>query len=350
MNPAPAATPGERLARISAGRLIPLDHHRPDLPPSLLAAIAAALDLDPAHRPPAGEMAAALDDVIESGGLRHRRLRPAQVTRALGVAERAVGAGLAGVIVWAVSGALPAYPAGWRLPLAVAALAVWALVPAGGLAFLLGALAFPMFNVSAAVGAVYLLGALAALLLARARPVTALWPVLGAMLAPLYLALLAPFCAPLLGRLRGTLTAAWAGLATCAFLVLTGTGGSPFTFFQPASRAAARIAGSDGFVATLAATVSVVFSPEALLQAGLWAAVAVALPLVLGQADRQRRLVGATLLGTGIALTYALAPGVFGHAADAACVVLTSAVAFLVTCGLALRGLTSGVQETRTSA
>jgi len=349
-NPAPAATPGERLGCISAGRLVPLDKHRPDLPPSLLDAVDAALGHDPSRRPSAADMAAALDAVLVSGELRRHRMRPAEVSRALALGERIVGAVLAGLAAWSLLAALPAYPPTWRLPLAIMAFVAWALLPAGGLAFLLGALAFPLFNVSVPVGAVYLIAALAALLLARGRPVTALWPVLALVVAPIYAALLAPLAAPVLGRVRGPLAAAWAGLGTCAYLVLAGVGGSPFTFFQPASGAAARIAHADGFVTALARIGAVLFSPEALLQAALWGGLAVALPLVLAQADRQRRLVGGGLMGAAVVLTYSLAPAAFGHAASPQGVVLTSLIAFLVTCGLAVRGVGRGVQEARTSA
>ena len=95
----------------------------------------------PAQRPPA----------------QPRRLRKAQrllrpLGRAAEVAERAGGAALAAVTSAVVVGSLPAYPQSWALPLVALSAAIWAVVPEAGLAFLLGSLAFPLFNVSLSVG------------------------------------------------------------------------------------------------------------------------------------------------------------------------------------------------------
>ena len=72
--------------------------------------------------------------------------------------------------------ALPAYPSAWTLPLAAMTAAVWALLPAAGLAFLLGSLVFPLFNVSTGVGGIYVAAAFVALFVFRRRPVCAVWP------------------------------------------------------------------------------------------------------------------------------------------------------------------------------
>ena len=89
--------------------------------------------------------------------------------RAAEVAERAGGAALAAVTSAVVLGALPAYPQSWTLPLVAVTAAVWAVVPEAGLAFLLGSLAFPLFNVSLSLGGAYLAFAVALFLVARAQ-------------------------------------------------------------------------------------------------------------------------------------------------------------------------------------
>ena len=120
------------------------------------------------------------------------------------------------------------------------AAAVWAVVPEAGLAFLLGSLAFPLFNVSLSLGGAYLAFAVALFLVARARPIVALWPAFALVLTPAYLTLLAPAAAALLGRVRGPLTAAWAGVGTVLFLLLTRAPRGPFTLEQPRWRVARR--------------------------------------------------------------------------------------------------------------
>ena len=147
-------------------------------------------------------------------------------------------------------------------------------------------LAFPVFNVSLSLGAAYLVFAVALFLLTRVRPVTALWPVLALVLTPLYLTLLAPAAAALLGRVRGPLTAAWAGAGTVVYLLLTRAPRGPFTLEQPRWHLSEGLAAAgDPFTAAGRLLVHLLATPT-LLQAGLWAALAAA----LGYALTRRRL------------------------------------------------------------
>lgn len=341
-NPSPGRTTGERLANIAAGQTVPLGHRRPDLPPVLLSAVAAALSPVAARRPTAVELADLLRGVLASGDLRHRRrsLPSADLSRAQALGERIVGAGLAGVTLWTLMGQLPAYPPSWRLPLIAMAVAVWAVAPSGGLAFLLGALAFPLFNVSLSVGAVYLPAAVALLLLARSRPVCAVWPVLALLLMPLYATFLAPAAAAMLGRVRGPVTAAWAGLGGAFYLSLTGVSGSPFTLFRPAGDAAAAIAGADGFFATFAAAMGLFVSPQGLLQAAIWAALAAAMPRVVGAARLERRLWAWSLTFAVLFTACAVLPALLlDRAVGTQQLLLNLAVAAVVTLGVTLPGV-----------
>jgi len=284
-------TPAETLSNVAAARLPSLAALRPELPDDLAALIDAACAGRPADRPTAADLSEALDELLRSGRLQARRLQKAQrLVRPLGkageIVERAGGAALSALSAGVVLGALPAYPQSWTMPLIAFSAAVWAVAPQAGLAWLLGILAFPVFNVSLSLGAAYLVFAVALFLLTRARPVTALWPVLALVLTPLYLTLLAPAAAALLGRVRGPLTAAWAGAGTVVYLLLTRAPRGPFTLEQPRWHLSEGLAAAgDPFTAAGRLLVHLLATPT-LLQAGLWAALAAA----LGYALTRRRL------------------------------------------------------------
>ena len=231
-------TPAETLSNVAAARLPSLATLRPDLPDELVTLVDAACAPRPSERPTPSYLSEAFDDLLRSGSLTSQRWQRAQrLVRPLGrageVAERAGGAALAAVTSAVVLGALPAYPQSWTLPLVALSAAVWAVVPEAGLAFLLGSLAFPLFNVSLSLGGAYLAFAVALFLVARGRPIVALWPAFALLLTPAYLTLLAPAAAALLGRVRGPVTAAWAGVGTILFLLLTRAPRGPFTLEQP---------------------------------------------------------------------------------------------------------------------
>ncbi|MFA4965299.1 MAG: hypothetical protein WC709_06650, partial [Thermoleophilia bacterium] len=286
---------------------------RPDLPEELVGLIDAACAARPAERPEAAELSLALAEVLRSGRLRAQRLERAQrLVRPLGragaVAERAAGAGLAAVTSGAVLAALPAYPQSWTLPLVALSTAVWAVVPQAGLAWLLGALAFPMFNVSVSVGSAYLAFAVVLFLLTRARPIMALWPALALVLAPLHLTLLAPAAAAVLGRVRGPLAAAWAAAGTLFFLLLTRPPRGPFTLYQPRWHLAdALAAAGDPFAVGLRAFEHVLAAPS-LVQIGLWAGSAAALGFAVTCRRLELRLWIWSLLFAAAFAVYGLVP------------------------------------------
>ena len=175
VHPLRGATQAETMMNVAAARLPSLAALRPDLPDDLVTLIDAACAPRPAERPTPAYLSDALDDLLRSGRLRSRGLRTAQrlvrpLGRAAEIVERAGGAALSAVTSAVVLGALPAYPQSWTLPLVALSAAVWAVVPEAGLAFLLGSLAFPLFNVSLSVGAAYLAFAVALFLVTRSRP------------------------------------------------------------------------------------------------------------------------------------------------------------------------------------
>lgn len=294
-HPLRGATPAETLSNVAAARLPSLGTLRPDLPDELVTLVDGACAPRPAERPTPAYLSEAFADLLRSGRLQARRLQEARrlvrpLGRASAFAERAGGATLAAATAGVVLSALPAYPQSWALPLVAICAAVWAVVPEAGLAWLLGALAFPVFNVSLSLGAAYLAFAVVLFLVTRTRPIVAVWPALALLLTPVYLTLLAPAAAALLGRVRGPLTAAWAGVGTMVFLLLTRAPRGPFTFQQPRWRLSeAAAAAGDPFTAAGRVLARVVAAPT-LLQAIMWAALAVTLGYALTRQRLEIRL------------------------------------------------------------
>ncbi len=311
-------TPAETLGNVAAARLPSLADLRPDLPAELITLMDAACAGRPSERPTPAYLSDAFDDLLRSGQLQSRGLRRARrLVRPLGrgaeIAERAGGAALAAVTGAVVLGSLPAYPQSWTLPLIALSAAVWAVVPEAGLAFLLGSLAFPVFNVSLSAGAAYLAFAVALFLLARARPITALWPAFALLLTPAYLTLLAPAAAALLGRLRGPLTAAWAGVGTIVFLLLTHAERGPFTFEQPRRALAGEVAAAgDPFTAAGRMLAHVLAAPT-LLQALVWAGLAAALAYALTRRRLEVRLWIWSLAFAAVFCVYRVVPALVWH-------------------------------------
>jgi hypothetical protein len=317
-HPLRGGTQAETLLNVAAARLPSLAELRPDLPDELVTLIDAACAARPSERPTAAYLSDAFDDLLRSGRLQSRRLRQAQrlvrpLGRAAEVAERAGGAALAAVTAAAVLGALPAYPQSWTLPLVALCAAVWAVVPEAGLAFLLGALAFPLFNVSVSVGAAYLAFAVVLFLVVRTRPVAALWPAFALVLTPVYLTLLAPAAAALLGRVRGPLTAAWAGVGTMAFLLLAGAARGPFTLEQPRRPVAAEAAAAADPFSVAGGVLAHVLTTAALVQALVWAGLAAALALARTRRRLEARLWVWSLSFAAVFVVYRVVPRLVWH-------------------------------------
>ena len=109
-------------------------------------------------------------------------------------------------------------------------------------------------------------------LLTRRRPVSAVWPALALVLTPVYLTLVAPAGAAVLGRYRGPLTAAWAGAATLFYLLLVRVPRGPFTGFQPRVRLDKILADAEHPLAVVWETLDVALAWPCLAQMLLWAA------------------------------------------------------------------------------
>jgi hypothetical protein len=288
-NPVRGATAGETVGNILAGRIAPLETVRPDLPAELCDTVAAACSLDPRGRPTAADLATSLRGLAGSlgGG---RRLRPGRLLAPLRrlhvVAERGLGAALAAGALAALLARLPAYPAGWALPLALAVAVVWFVLPGAGLALALGAVAFPVFNVSAAAGLAYLPVAVVVAIGFRRRPLFAVWPALALLLAPVAGTLLAGCAAAVFGRRRAPFLAAWTGFVAYLVLSFTARTRDAFAGYRAPGLAARRLLAAGDPMTALVAVAHLASSRACLLQAGLWAGLA----LTLAAAARLGRL------------------------------------------------------------
>jgi Protein kinase domain len=224
----------EVASTIAAGAP-PLSSRRGDLPRRLLAAVDAALSVDPARRPTASQLAAELREAFVA--VRHPRARKRQQARrrstpaprprpaALPVPpiQRIAPAGLAALTTAVGGSLLPFWPAPALLLLTLAAGLATLRSPRLGLALTLAVPIFPLGNVAQAAAVVYGVLALAWLAAmwrdARAGLLFALGPVLAiAGLLPL----LPLAVQPARGVWRRALQAALGVLAAAAVAGLAG--------------------------------------------------------------------------------------------------------------------------------
>ena len=219
-----------------------LGAERPNLPNRLLAAVARALDPDPAQRPSAAALAHELRQAWEERRPRPRKGRPkrrllsrggqgnvgAVAERLLREPERLVPAAFAGAAALAGGLMLPFYPAGW--PLALAALAAGAalLSPRLALGLALAVPVLPLGNLALGAAALYAAAAAGWLVLSWRDARYGLTFLAGALLWPLGLLALLPLLAQLV---RGPLRRAAHVVAGIAVACLAaGLGGNPLPF------------------------------------------------------------------------------------------------------------------------
>jgi len=288
----------ETARAIEAGAR-PLGQLRPDLPKRLLRLVDSALSTNPARRPAARELADALRGAATTAVTRPGFKLPSRIEPG-----QAVTAVLAALLAGWTSSALPFYPHGWPLLLALVALAATLLRERVGIALALAVPVLPLGNIS--LGLALLYSALAAgwLLVTWREPRAALLFVVGPLLAPVAALGLLPLVAARTrtGALRalgvgiGVLTAALAAGIRHAALPLVG-GPAPLGVGVAGARDPFDVAGS---LARAAGA-----HPSLLLETCALALVALALPHA-----RARGRWAAAGLGAGmIVLTVAAVPG-----------------------------------------
>jgi hypothetical protein len=277
---------------------------RPDLPDRLVAAVDAALEVEPAARPSAAGLARDLRDGWWERSPRRARVRPSLRLDPRRFVAGSVAPALAALAAgWAAS-ALPFYPALWPLLLAALAAGLTVLRPRLGLAFTLAVAVFPLGNVSFGLAVAYALVAVGWLALMWRDSRRGLLFSSGLVLGPIGLLGLAPL---VVLAARGTVRRIAHGAAAVLLAgAAAGIHGSdvPFTG-RPAEELGVR--GSEHPVAVLQAVREWLEATPALgLEALILGLGAGSLVLVARRAD----LTIATLVGCFLAGTLLVAPTV----------------------------------------
>jgi hypothetical protein len=282
-----------------------LDELRPDLPPRLRRAVDSALEVDPARRPSAAALAAELRP--PAGRRRLRKAEAAEepkrsrVELVEALALRAVPAATFGVAAGWTAATLPFYPAHWPLGLAAAAAALGLAAPRLGLAFTLGAAFFPLANISLGLAAAYAVAALAWLALGWNDARSGMLVVAGPLLAPLGGIGLVPLAVQLArGRVRRAMQAGAAILLTVLVAALRHL---RLPFDGSAPPLGLGIPGSERPTAVAGALWrELAQHPALLLEAGVFAAAAVALPYVRGRGPWAAAGYGAAFMAATVLL------------------------------------------------
>jgi hypothetical protein len=289
----------ETARAIEAGAR-PLTDLRPDLPKPLLRLIDSALAKNPARRPTARELA----DALRGAALSTSVPRPAFSLPSRIGAGHALSAVLAALLAGWTSAALPFYPHGWPLALALVAAAATLLRERAGIALALAVPVLPLGNISLGLALLYAALATGWLLVTWREPRATLLFVVGPLIAPIAALGLLPVAAT---RVRaaplrslvvaiGVLTAALAAGIRHVALPLVGSP-APLGIGVTGARDPFDVAGS---LARAAAA-----HPSLLLETCALALVALALPTA-----RARGRWAAAALGAGmIVLTVAAVPG-----------------------------------------
>ncbi|HEY7422257.1 MAG TPA: serine/threonine-protein kinase [Gaiellaceae bacterium] len=169
----------ETARAIEAGAR-PLGALRPDLPKRLLRLVDSALSTSPARRPTARQLADALRGAASSAAVPRpgfklpSRIEPGQALTAV----------LAALLAGWTSSALPFYPHGWPVLLALVAVVVTLLRERAGIALALAVPVLPLGNISLGLALLYAGLAAGWLLVTWREPRAALLFVLGPLLAP----------------------------------------------------------------------------------------------------------------------------------------------------------------------
>ena len=274
---------------------------RPDLPDGLIAAVDAALSVDPERRPAAATLAVDLREAWRERSRRRAPARPRARVDLRKLVERVAPAALAALAVGWMASALPFYPAFWPGLLAAFAAALTLVRPRLGLALALAVPVFPLGNISFGLAVLYRPWPLGWFVVSWGD---ARWGLLfcsGMLLGPLGLLGLAPLVAlQARGFVRRALQTGAAVLFAGAVAAIRGAP-VPFAGESPPLG----IAGSEHPIAVLQAVWQWVLGMPALgLEALILAAAAALIPLAVRGSD----LTIAMFAGAVLAATLVAAP------------------------------------------
>jgi len=270
---------------------------RPDLPKALLQLVDRSLSLSPARRPAAAELAHALRGAAAP---RRKPKRPRSLGLAVPAPAPQIGAALLAAAVAGWSAAeVPFFPGGWAAGLAAAAAALTFVRPRLGVALALAVPVLPFGNVALGLALLYAGIAIVWLVLFWREPRNALLFALGPALAPLAALGLAPLTVAGVraGWRRALLVAA--SVVTAGITAAVRGASLPFTGAAPPLGIG--IHGSTGPF-DVAGTVARALAahPAVLAEAGILAAVAVALPYARSRGRWGAAVLGAALLAASV--------------------------------------------------
>lgn len=293
---------------------------RPDLPKELLRVVDRALSLDPARRPSAAELARALRGAAPTR--RKGRERGAGLALRWDV-SRLAASGLAAAFAGWTATAVPFYPHGWSVGLALASAGATLVRERIGLALALAVPVLPLGNVSLGLAVLYAGLALAWLLVSWREPRSGLLFALGPLLAPVAALALFPLAAAWVRA--PARRAAQAALAVLAAMLAAGIRHVPLPLTgAPAPLGLGVADARDPFDVAGSLARAAAAHPGLLVEAAVLAAVAFALPYA-----RARGRWGAAGLGAGmLALTLLLVPAVSALPLVAAAWITAGAAAF----------------------
>jgi hypothetical protein len=262
--------------RIESGA-ISLARARPDLPRPLIALVDRALSVEPSRRPSASRLAIALRATS------HRRERQSRSLPRISLPPigRFTPAAAAALVAGATASAFPFYPSGWPLGLAAATAAITLARERAGLALALAVPILPLGNSSAGLAWAYAALALAWLALSWKDPRSALFFLVGPLLAPLSLLGLLPLAA------RGIRSGARRVTQVLAAVFVTaaaaGMRGDRPPFVHGAAKPLGLHGARDPFAAAAAAWDAVLAQPTLVWEACVLAAAAAVLPRIRGR-------------------------------------------------------------------
>src|SRR5438034_1538147 len=273
-----------------------LETLRPDLPKRLLELVDRSLSLSPSRRPSAAELAHALRGA--AAPRRRKAPRPASVRMPAEASRLGAGA-LAGLVAAWTATALPFYPHGWAVFLALGAAGLTAFRSRFGLAATLAVPILPLGNVSLGLALLYSGLAAVWIVLSWREPRGALLFALGPLLAPLAALGLVPLA---VSRLRaGPRRAAQAALAVLAAGVVAGVRGVALPFTGNTPPLGVGLAGAtDPFDVAGSLARAAAAQPALLVEAAAFAALAVALPFAQARGRWGAAGIGAAMLLLGV--------------------------------------------------
>jgi hypothetical protein len=269
----------ETARAIEAGAR-PLGDVRPGLPKRLLRIVDRALAQDPGKRPSARELADELRSLASADKKEPRRAAVALPSPS--VPGRALTAVFGAVLAGWTAATIPFFPAGWPLALAAAVVAATLVRERLGIVLALAVPIFPIGNFSSGGALLYAAFAAALLAVTWREPRSTLLFALGPLLAPLSAVALLPIAAARIGSGARRALVTVLGMLTAAVVAAIDHGTLPLIGgAAPRSAGLRGATGALGVAGSLAHTATA--HPAFLLETGLLAAVAVALPYVAGK-------------------------------------------------------------------